>query len=85
MIKIVAQKSEEASIGSGTHVTNDGSSFISPETDCASNVNQVARKQRVDHNRIIHAEQSSCFEPIPRQNFCDDYNVRFYPLRVRWS
>jgi hypothetical protein len=85
MIKIVAHKSEEASIASGTHVTNDGSSFTSTETDCACNVTQVARKQCVDRHRIIHVEQSSSFEPIPRQNFCDGYKVRFDPPRVRRS
>jgi hypothetical protein len=64
-------KSEEPSVGSGTHVANDRSSFTSSEFDYTSNVTHVARKQRVDRHRIIHAERSSRFEPIPRQNFCD--------------
>jgi hypothetical protein len=78
-------KSEEASVGSGTHVANDRSSFTSPETDNTSNVSQVARKQRVDCRQIIHADQSSSFEPILRQNFHDGDKVRFDPPRVRWS
>jgi hypothetical protein len=78
----VAHKFEEASVGSGTHVTNDRSSFTSPETDCTSNVTQVARKQRVDRCQIIHADQSSSFEPIMRQNFCDGDKVRFDTLGV---
>jgi hypothetical protein len=81
----VAHKSEEASIGSGTHVANDRSSFTSPETDCTSNVTQIARKQRVDHRRMIDVEQSSSFEPIRRQNFCDGDKVRFDTLGVRLS
>jgi hypothetical protein len=43
----------------------------SVESDCTSNVTHVARKQRVDHHRIIHAERLSSFEPILRQNFYD--------------
>jgi hypothetical protein len=81
----VAHKSEEASVGSGTHVANDRSRFTSRESDCASNVTQVTRKQRVDHHRIIRAEMSSSFEPILSQNTCDGYQVRFEPLGVRWS
>jgi hypothetical protein len=77
--------SEQASVGSGTHVANDRSSFTSPETDCTSNVTQVARKQCVDHCQIIRAEQSSSFEPIPRQNFCDGHKVRFDTPGVRFS
>jgi hypothetical protein len=50
MIKLVAHKSEEASVGSGTHVANDRSHFTSRESDCASNVTQVARKQGVDRH-----------------------------------
>jgi hypothetical protein len=85
MIKVVAHKSEKASVGSGTHVENDRSRFTSRESDCASNVTQVARKQRVDRHPIIHAEKSSSFEPILSQNSCDGYQVRFDPPRVRWS
>jgi hypothetical protein len=85
MIKVVAHKSEEASVGSGTHVANDRSRFTSRESDCASNVTQVARKQGVDRHRIIHAEKSSSFEPILSQNSCDGYQVRFDPPGVRWS
>jgi hypothetical protein len=40
----VAHKSEELSVGSGTHVANDRSSFTSPESDCTINVTHVARK-----------------------------------------
>jgi hypothetical protein len=50
MIKVVAHKSEEASIGSGNHVANDRSHFTSRESDCASNLTQVARKQVVDRH-----------------------------------
>jgi hypothetical protein len=71
MIKVVAHRSEEPSVGSGTHVANDRSSFTSSESDCTSYVTHVSRKERVDHYRIIHAERSSSFEPIPRQNICD--------------
>jgi hypothetical protein len=85
MIKVVAHESEEASIGSGTHVANDRSRSTSRESNCASNVTQVARKQRVDRRRIIRAEKSSSFEPILRQNSCDGYQVRFDPPGVRWS
>jgi hypothetical protein len=85
MIKLVAHKSEEVSVGSGTHVANDRSRFTSPESDCTSNVTQVARKQRVHHHRIIRAEKLSSFEPIPSQNSCDGYQIRFDPPCVRWS
>jgi hypothetical protein len=85
MINVVAQKSEEASVGSGTHVANDRSRFTSRESDCASNVTPIARKQRVDRHRIIRAEKSSSFEPILGQNSCDGYQVRFDPPCVRWS
>jgi hypothetical protein len=85
MIKVVAHKSEEASVGSGTHVVNDRSRFTSRESDCASNVTQVARKQRVDRHRTICAEESCNFEPILSQNSCDGYQVRFEPPCVRWS
>jgi hypothetical protein len=85
MIKVVAHKSEEASVGSGTHVANDRSRFTSRESDCASNVTHVGRKQCVDHHRIIRAEKSSSFEPILSQNSCDGYQVRFDPPCVRWS
>jgi hypothetical protein len=81
----VAHESEEPSVGSGKHAANDRSSFRSPESDCTSNVTHVARKQRVDRHRIIHAEQLCSFEPISRQNFCDEDKVRFDPPRVRWS
>jgi hypothetical protein len=77
--------SEEASVGSGTHVANDRSRFTSRESDCASKVTQVARKQCVDQHRIIRAAKSSSFEPILSQNFCDGYQVRFEPPCVRWS
>jgi hypothetical protein len=79
MIKLVAHKSEEAFVGSGTHVANDRSRFTSRESDCASNVTHVARKQGVDRHRIIRAEKSFSFEPIMRQNSCDGYQVRFDP------
>jgi hypothetical protein len=59
MIKLVTQKSEEGSVGSGTHVANDRSRFTSRESNCASNVAHVARKQRVDLHRIIRVEKSS--------------------------
>jgi hypothetical protein len=85
MINVVAHKSEEASVGSGTHVANDWSHFTSRESDCASNVTQVARKQGVDCHRIIRAEKSSSFEPILSQNSRDGYQVRFDPPCVRWS
>jgi hypothetical protein len=81
----MATKSKEPSVGCGTHVANDRSSFTSSESDCTSNVTHVAGKQRVDHHRIIHAEQSSSFEPIPRQNYCGGDKDRFDPPRVRWS
>jgi hypothetical protein len=85
MTKVVAHKSDEASVGSGTHVANDRSRFTSRESDCTSNVTQIARKQRVDHHRIIHAEKSSSFEPILSQNSYDGYQVRLDPPCVRWS
>jgi hypothetical protein len=85
MIKVVAHKSEEASVGSGTHVANDRSRFTSPESDYASNLTQVAGKQCVHHHRIIRAEKSSSFEPILSQNSCDGYQVRLDPPCVRWS
>jgi hypothetical protein len=81
----VAHKSEEGSVGSGTHVTNDRSRFTSRESDCTSNVMQVARKQSVDHHRIIRVEKSTSFEPILSQNSFDGYQVRFHPPCVRWS
>jgi hypothetical protein len=85
MIKVVGHKSEEASVGSGTHVANDRSRFTSRESNCASNVTQVDRKQRVDRHRIIRAEKSSSLEPILSQNSCDGYQFRFDPPCVRWS
>jgi hypothetical protein len=85
IIKVVAHKSEEASVGSGTHVANDWSRFTSRESDCASNATQVAREQHVDHHRIIRVEKSSGFEPILCQNSCDGYQVRFDTPSVRWS
>jgi hypothetical protein len=85
MIKLVAHKSEEASVGSSPHVANDRSRFTSRESDCAANVTRVARKQRVDRHRIIRAEKSSSFEPILSQNTCDGYQVRFDPPCARWS
>jgi hypothetical protein len=85
MIKVVAHKSEEASVGSGTNVANDRSRFTSRESDRASNVTYVGRKQCVDHHQIIRAEESSSFEPIPSQNSRDGYQVRFDPPCVRWS
>jgi hypothetical protein len=85
MINVVAHEPEEASVGSGTHVANDRSRFTSRESDCASNVTQIARKQRVEHHRIIRAEKSSSFDPILSQNSCDGYQVRFDPPCVRWS
>jgi hypothetical protein len=78
-------KSEEHSVGSGTYVANDRSSFTSFESDCTSNVTHVAGKQQIDHHRIIHVEQSSSFEPIPRQNYCDGDKDRFDPPRLRRS
>jgi hypothetical protein len=66
-------------------MANDRSSFTSPDSDCTSNVNHVARNQRVDRHQIIHPEQPSSVEPIPRQNFVDGDIVRFDPPRVRWS
>jgi hypothetical protein len=67
----MAHKSKEISIGSGTHVpgthvTTDRSSFISPESNCTSNVIQVVRKKCVGQHRIIHMELSTSFESIPR-------------------
>jgi hypothetical protein len=85
IIKVVAHKSEEPSVGFGTHATNDRSSFTSSEFDCTSNVTPVARKQCQDRHRIIHVEQPSSFEPIPRQNFCDGHKVRFDTPSVRLS
>jgi hypothetical protein len=66
-------------------VANDRSRFTSGESDCASNVTQDARKQRVDRHRIIRVEKSSSFEPILSQNSFNDYQVRFDPPCVRWS
>jgi hypothetical protein len=63
-------------------VANDRSHFTSRESDCDSNVTQVARKQRVDRHRIIRIEKSSSFEPILSQNSCDDYQVRFEEASV---
>jgi type IV pilus biogenesis protein CpaD/CtpE len=80
----VVYKSEEASIGTGSHVANDRSRFTSRESDCASNVTQVARRQGVDRNRIIHVEKSCSFDPILSQNSYDGYQVRFDPPCVRW-
>ena len=77
MIKVVAHKSEGGSVGSGTHVANDRSPLTSWESDWASNMTQVDRKQRVDRHRIIRAEKLSSFEPIPSQNSFDGYQVRF--------
>jgi hypothetical protein len=85
MIKIVAHKSEEGFVDSGTHVANDRSHYTSWESDKASNVTQVARKRSVDLHRIIRAEKSSSFEPILSQNSFDGYQVRFDPPCVRWS
>jgi hypothetical protein len=78
-------KSEEDSVGSGTHVANDRSSFTSPETDCTSNGTQVARKQHVDRRRIIHVDQLSNFEPIMWQNFRDGDKDRSDLPHVGWS
>jgi hypothetical protein len=64
MIKIVAHKSEGGSVRSGTHEANDRSRFTLRESDYTSNVTQVARKQCVDHHRIIRVEKSSSFESI---------------------
>jgi hypothetical protein len=72
-------------LGPVPDVANDRSRFTSQESDCASNVTQVARKQGVDHHRIIRAEKTSSFEPILSKNSCDGYQVRFDPLCVRWS
>jgi hypothetical protein len=66
-------------------VAHNRSNFTSPETDCTSSGTQVARKQYVDHRRIIQADQSSSFEPILRQNFHDGDKVRFDTLGVRLS
>jgi hypothetical protein len=60
----MAHKSKEACVGFGTHITTDRSSFTSPESDCTSNVSQVARKQHVDHHRVIHMEQSISLNQI---------------------
>ena len=66
-------------------MANDRSRFTSQESDCASIVTRVARKQRVDRHRIIRVEKSSSFEPILSQNSCDGYEVRFDPTCKRWS
>jgi hypothetical protein len=50
---------------------------VAHKSDEPSNMTHIARKQRVDHHQIIHAEQSSSFEPILRQNYCDGDKVRF--------
>jgi hypothetical protein len=50
MIKVVAHKSVEASVGSGTQRANDRSRFTSREFDYASNMTRVAREQRVDRH-----------------------------------
>jgi hypothetical protein len=71
-------------LGPVPDVANDRSRFTSRESDYASNVTQVARKQRVERHRIIRAEKSSSFEPILSQNSCDGYQVRFDPPCVRW-
>jgi hypothetical protein len=65
-------------------VANARSRFTSPESDCALNVTQVARKQRVDRHRIIHVEKSSNFQPILSKISCDGYQVRYDPPSVRW-
>jgi hypothetical protein len=72
-------------LGPVPDVANDRSYFTSWESDCASNVSQVARKQRVDLHRIIRSEKSSSFESILSQNSCDGYQVRFDPPCMRWS
>jgi hypothetical protein len=71
-------------LGPVPNVANDRSRFISRESDCATNVTQVARKQRADRHRIIRVEKSSSFEPILSQNSCDGYEARFDPPCVRW-
>jgi hypothetical protein len=81
----MAHKSKEVSVGSGTHIDPDRSSFISPESNCASNATQVARKKHVSHHRTIHVEQSISFEPIQWQNFCDGDKVNIDLSHVRWS
>jgi hypothetical protein len=72
-------------LGPVLDVANDRSRFTSRESDFASNVTQIARKQRVDRHRLIRAEKSSTFEPILSQNSCDGYEARFDPPCVRWS
>ena len=58
-------------------VANDRSRFTSRESDCASDVTQVARRQVVDRHRIIRVEKSSSFEPILSQNSCDGYHSSY--------
>jgi hypothetical protein len=72
-------------LGPVPDVASDWSRFTSRESDYASNVTRVARKQRVERHRIIRAKKSSSFEPILSQNYCDGYQVRFDPPCVRWS
>jgi hypothetical protein len=81
----MAHRSKAACVGSGTHVATDRSSFTSPESDWTPNVSQMARKQRVDHHRVIDMEESISFEPNPRQKFCDGDKVNIDLSHMRWS
>jgi hypothetical protein len=81
----MAHKSKAACVGSGAHVATDRSNFTSLEFDCTSNASQMARKQRVDHHRVIDMEESISFEPNPRQNFCDCDKVNVDLSRMSWS
>jgi hypothetical protein len=85
MIKVVATSLKKPLLGPVPDVANDRSRFTSRESECASNVTQDARKQRVGCHQIICSEKSSSFEPILSENSYDGYQVRFDPPCVRWS
>jgi hypothetical protein len=80
----MAHKSKEVYVGSDTHIATDRSRFISPESDCISNMTKVARNKHVGYHRIIHMEPSISFEPITRQNFCNGDKVKVDLSHVRW-
>jgi hypothetical protein len=81
----MTHKSKEASVGSGTHVATNRSSFTSSKSNYTSYTTQVARNKCVDHDRIIHVERAISFEPILRQNFYDGDKVNVDLSHVRWS
>ena len=58
-------KLAEASVGSSSGVAHGQVLPALSEPDCTSNATQGAKKQCVDHHRIIDVEQSLSFEPVP--------------------